>query len=265
MNSIIEHFSQHWQDYAAAIGLIIGFVSMIDAYRQRKAKKLETEKNDKLMSFVEMTVDKSQSKEEIELLERKQVELKQTIEQELPKIAKNVVLKEQYHFHATAILSHYQQLTHIDEQLENQTPLPKEVIEYIEKFVVPKHERSERIATVRNLIGYLMGSFAIVNVFVPYPISDLVSVALLVAIAANVFKYNFLKGNLAENHIENGINTGFWVVVAVIASFASLLIFYDAATDFGRYIIAPLIGLTLVISYWKKARITRFFLEVICK
>ncbi|MEL0610450.1 hypothetical protein [Vibrio echinoideorum] len=265
MNLIIEHLSTNWQDYATAAGFIFGIISTTDAYLQRKAKKQEAKKNDRLMSFVDMTVDKAQSKDEIERLETKQIELKNTIEKELPRIAKDVVLNEQHHFHTKAILSHYEQLNHIEEQLGHETELPKEVIEYIEEFVIPKHEKSEKIAAVRNLIGYLIGSFAIVNVFVPYPVSNLASTALLVAIVTNVFKFNFLKGNLDKNNLENGINATFWMVFAVITSLAALLIFHDAVSDFGRYFIAPAIGIILLIGFWKKSKLTDLFIRIICK
>jgi len=85
-----------WQDWAAAVGIIFGIITLLAYLDQRRANK----KQNTLIEFVKRHVDKEVTEETIRKLDAQREALQRQVREHIPALARSAVLREQAEAHA---------------------------------------------------------------------------------------------------------------------------------------------------------------------
>lgn len=238
MNQILAFFKgTQWQDWATAIGIIFGVVTLIAYLDQRRSNKHQN----KLIEFVSRHLDKDISEETIENLKKQQKEMQRQVQENLPALARAAVLKEQAELHASALAYHYNEWSKINTELENsptQGKLDREIENIITDRISPKYEQKWALDEVRNRITILSATMALTSTFLFYPLNLFVAIPLALPLTKGVLEFFKLQG--ISQITAKRINTSYLIIylssITLLASCGLFFLLSDNIDTEGKVI-----------------------------
>ncbi|MCI5157786.1 MAG: hypothetical protein D3906_04970 [Candidatus Electrothrix sp. AUS1_2] len=241
-----------WQDWATAVGILFGIVTLLAYLDQKRAAK----KQKSLMDFVNRHLDKDISEETIQQLKAQQVEMQEQVRLHIPALARAAVLKEQANSHAQAITYHYKEWKKVNSELES-SPSQGAIDPDIESIIIdrisPRYEKQWELDTLRNRITAFSVAIALSSTFLFYPINLLVGVPLAIPLGKGLIDFIKLQGASVESvkYVKYGLMFAYVAVVLWIGFFAGYFALYESDQIDGiiGMVVFPISVAALLYSY----------------
>lgn len=240
-----------WKDWATIVGVLFGVVSMIAYFDQRRSAK----QNADISEFLRRHVSKDISEETIERLNAQRRAMEDQVNNNIPKLARRAVLREQEKVHADAVAKHFTEWQKLQEELKSDAA-DGGVDPAIEKIIVdrllPQYERATQVDQLRTRTTILSVAVAIAGVALPGVLSWFVSFVLAVPLVATLAQLARETSDPKDFWLTaRGIATGLIGVAGVLAigtGAAFLRLSPESLTQTGRVVgwFLAIAGSTLV-------------------
>lgn len=253
MVTYINNFSHlvsqiKWQDWATVVGVLLGVVSLIAYFDQRRASKAQAN----LLEFARRHVAKDISEEKLQALQQQEQSLREKIEREIPLLARRAVLKDQAEANAKATASHFLEWKRLSEELglaATASDLPPEIQQAILDRIVPQYQKREEIEAVRNRITVFSVGLALTGSLLPYPIDKVLPLFFAFPLGVSVYQLWRLT-TTREERIAGSLKiiVALYVLLAMLFICGGcLILLVPTLTQTGKYIAWGLVGFGAVI------------------
>jgi DNA-binding transcriptional MerR regulator len=265
MDQIIEFIlSLTWQDWATAIGVIFGTITLIAYLDQKRSSKQQQT----LLDFVERHLDKDISTDVIKELAEQRRAMEEQIKFHIPNLARNAVLKEQAESHAQAISHHFKEWKQICSELDDSLigeGLSPEIEEIITDRISPQYEKRWAIDNIRNRITVLSVVIAISSTFLFYPINMLVGIPLAIPLLKDLVELLKIQGISKDfsKNIKYGIVIAY-LFGALLLAFLGVALIVDGFIETPGKVVAYgliFISLVMVVFILKFFRLVGLYLD----
>jgi hypothetical protein len=223
-----------WQDWAAALGVLFGILSLIAYIEQRRATKSQNV----FVEFAKRNVDKQVTEEQLKELANQKLNMERQVAQAIPALARSAVLREQLAVHARALADHYQHWVAINEELRpanQQADLDPAIRAAIEDKLIPSHEASQRRDDLKTRLTILGVASGLAATALPPPANYLIQGVFAIPLFAALISLINLSANPVW--VERFGYLMMWIylgVVVVGCTLGYLLLSESNVTDFGR-------------------------------
>ena len=233
----LVHFFQDltWQDWAAALGVLFGILSLIAYIEQRRATKSQNV----FVEFAKRNVDKQITEEQLKELANQKLSMERQVAQAIPALARSAVLREQLAVHARALADHYQHWVNISEELKStnqqQADIDPGIRAAIEDKLIPSHEASQRRDDLKTRLTILGIASGLAATAFPFPANYLIQGVIAIPLLVTLASLSNLSASPAW--VKRFGYLMMWVylgVVVVGCTLAYLLLSESNVTDFGR-------------------------------
>jgi hypothetical protein len=224
MNETLEFLnSLTATEIGLALSIIFGFITLVGFLQQRRTNK----KQEKLIKFAEINVDKTITEKQIDSLTDKKNTLNSQVKVEIPKIARRIVLNEQASHFGKQIFDNYESLKEINTKL-SAVPvitLSEELTTFIEGIISPKFKREMKIQEFRDNIT----SYSVIIVLLsmlPFSIGWILQISLGVFLGNEILKLQSVKAKnvAARNKVIKNTKIIYLVICFAVLIFGSILI-----------------------------------------
>jgi len=219
----VLHFlrSLTWQDLAAAAGVVFGIISTIAYLDQRRSSRGQ----DTLAEFARRNIDKDISEEDLKQLAAQRAAMNREVNENIPALARQAVLKEQLELHARAIAQHFNTWNEIAVELDqhqNSSAIDPTLRATILDRILPSYENERKIERLRNRITALSVALGLSGTLLPYPLSSLVAFALALPLVLSLLR--FVQMQMEPTAFVNFIRQVGQVAYALVVGFAAFLV-----------------------------------------
>jgi hypothetical protein len=177
-----------WQDWATALGVLFGILSLIAYIEQRRA----TKNQNVFVEFAKRNVDKQVTEEQLRELATQKLSMERQVAQAIPALARSAVLGEQLAVHARALAEHYQRWVTISEELKStnqqQADIDPAIRAAIEDKLIPSHEAAQRRDDLKTRLTILGVASGLAATALPSPadylVQGVVAIPLFITLAS---------------------------------------------------------------------------------
>lgn len=209
--------------------IIFGVVVAIGMYLYQKYSTRETERNNKILSdFVSIFKEKDLTEKSLEELKQQQLNLKKEIEEHIPELARQSILKEKLEFHSETVDFHYREWDKIRKELDNNSSklnLGKEIENKIVELITPKYEIAKSLDDLKTKITFSSIIVAITSTFVVSPLDSIIAIPFLFFIFKSLFNYLKLKG-ISESFFKDDFKFFYNLIYFMIIGLIIIVMFF---------------------------------------
>lgn len=209
--------------------IIFGVVVVIGMYLYQKYSTRETERNNKILSdFVSIFKEKDLTEKSLEELKQQQLNLKKEIEEHIPELARQSILKEKLEFHSETVDFHYREWDKIRKELDNNSSklnLGKEIENKIVELITPKYEIAKSLDDLKTKITFSSIIVAITSTFVVSPLDSIIAIPFLFFIFKSLFNYLKLKG-ISESFFKDDFKFFYNLIYFMIIGLIIIVMFF---------------------------------------
>jgi len=236
MSRVIQFFNNlTWQDMTALVGVIFGLISTIAYWEQRRSAKAQ----EAIAEFARRNVDKKVSIEEIQKLDEQKALMKRQVLEEIPRLARVSVLKEQAEIHSHAISEHYKQWQVVTQELGESFSVGK-IDQSIESVILdrllPHYEFDRKQQILRDRITVLSVAMVISGRVFPDPLDVMLQITLGLFLAITILRLigGRARSNREIEFIKTILLSLYIGVFILIGGFGILLFSVGSVTDLGK-------------------------------
>ena len=192
--SLLEAIHQNWVTVSIAVLGIVGSVASVTSLAYGFVIR---KKNERLLRFVDLNVDKAITKEtikkkheEVSLIDRRIADLKRQVRHDIPVAARRAVLQDRLNAVSEELTKTHQSVINIKRellQLGDRSDLADDILRAVRHEIQPSFLVKERISRLETLLTVLTTVAALAAVVLPHYIGRMLASALvLIAIPIGI-------------------------------------------------------------------------------
>ena len=213
-----------------AIGLVITIIQIRQSKKEKKSREREREAEKFLFKIAEQHIDKNIKTEEIESLDKKLNDMKEAIQEEIPKEAQRIALKNIIDNETQTISESYTKLVAMKEKLHELTGEgdigDDGLINSVYKEISPTYSQHRNQQTFSNIFIIISVLSSLISVLIPYEYSRyvlFVVMAIQLALAILQIKV-YINNNYSKKDRYNLTCFCLPLAACILALFSTLIL-----------------------------------------